>query len=258
METSNPRGTITAGRSLWFALAIALMVAGIFSYRLTFHWMPPFVYAALAAVVAGLLVRSLVNSLVHFVQCYREEGQLQVLPLALNVVAVIFLVVLPFTRFLVVMGVLGGGSPRILSGFGDWLGGEGYPRAEGLHRGLDVAGSRGTPVLAAADGRIVVATDNGDACGLIVVIDHRPHGYRTIYCHLSELSVKRGEDVKRGQPIGVIGMTGQRAWPRYEHVHWELRTGDRHEDPVPRTTGCFDATRQYPADRLVLTYPVKC
>ena len=116
-------------------------------------------------------------------------------------------------------------------------------------------------MLAAADGRVTVARDNRDLCGLIVVIAHDPHGYRTVYCHFSAISVTSGEIVKRGQKIGAIGTTGQRAWPGYEHVHLELQRGVSArdiEDPAPRIVGCFDGTKLYPADRLVLTYPVKC
>jgi murein DD-endopeptidase MepM/ murein hydrolase activator NlpD len=77
---------------------------------------------------------------------------------------------------------------------------------------------------------------------------------------LAATSVKRGEHVKRGDRIGAIGTSGMRAWPGYEHVHWELQKGKGgpYEDPVSKTVGCFDATRPYPTDRLVLTYPVKC
>jgi hypothetical protein len=71
-------------------------------------------------------------------------------------------------------------------------------------------------VLAAADGRVTVARDSGDLCGLIIVIVHDPHGYRTIYCHSSSIFVKPGEMVTRGQPIGTVGTTGQRAWPGFE------------------------------------------
>ena len=148
----------------------------------------------------------------------------------------------------------------MLAGFGDWRGSEGYPRPS-AHRGIDVAGRIGTDVLAAAEGRVTVARDNQDLCGLIVVVVHDPHGYRTVYCHLSVLAVKPGEDVQRGQRIGALGTTGQRAWPGYEHVHLELQRGrdaNALEDPLSRIVGCFDGTKPYPADRLVLTYPVPC
>jgi len=115
--------------------------------------------------------------------------------------------------------------------------------------------------LAAADGRVTVARDNGDLCGLIVVIAHDTHGYRTVYCHFSAIAVQAGESVQRGQRIGVVGTTGQRAWPGFEHVHLELQRGrdiNDLEDPLPRIVGCFEATKRYPAYRLVLTYPVTC
>jgi murein DD-endopeptidase MepM/ murein hydrolase activator NlpD len=119
----------------------------------------------------------------------------------------------------------------------------------------------GADVLAAADGRITVARDNRDLCGLIVAIAHDPHGLRTVYCHLSEVAVRVGDSVQRGQRIGAVGTSGQRAWPGFEHVHLELQRGrdiNALEDPLARIVGCFDAPKAYPADRLVLTYPVKC
>jgi murein DD-endopeptidase MepM/ murein hydrolase activator NlpD len=105
-----------------------------------------------------------------------------------------------------------------------------------------------------------VARDNGDLCGLIVAIVH-DQDYRTIYCHFSEIAVRAGDGVERGQRIGAIGTSGQRAWPGFEHVHLELQRGrdiNDLEDPVAKMVGCFDPTRRYPTDRLLLTYPVRC
>ncbi len=153
----------------------------------------------------------------------------------------------------------GDGAPRILAGFGDWLGSEGYPRPS-PHRGLDVAGRLGADVIAAAGGRVTVARDNRDLCGLIVVVDH-VGDYRTVYCHFAEIAVQVGDTVNRGQRIGTVGTSGQRAWPGFEHVHLEVQRGrdvNAIEDPLPRLVGCFDATKEYPVDRLVLTYPVRC
>ena len=150
--------------------------------------------------------------------------------------------------------------PLILSGFGDVRGPEGYPRTDGAHSGVDIGAVVGTPVIAPADGSVVMARDNRDACGLIVVLDHPPLGlgYTTLYCHLSAYVVKAGDPVKRGDVIGKTGNTGLRAGSGFEHVHWELRRGGMHEDPLTKTVGCFDPARQYPNDQLVLTYPVKC
>ncbi len=221
---------------------------------------PRFFFPALAALGAGLLVLSLVRGLTRLVRGDREQGLRGLLPVLLIAAATILFVVLPGARLLEVLVHPRGGPPQILTGFGAWRGSEGYPRLD-PHRGLDIKGHVGADVLAAAEGRVTAARDNHDLCGLIVAIAHDPHGYRTIYCHLSVLAVKPGESVARGQRIGALGTTGQRAWPGYEHVHLELQRGsDLHDihDPAPRIVGCFDATRSYPADRLVLTYPVKC
>lgn len=221
---------------------------------------PRFLFPALAAVGGGLLVLSLVRSLARLVRGYREHRLRRLLPVLALAAATFLVVVLPGARLLEVLVHPRDGPPHVLTGFGHWRGAEGYPRAD-PHRGLDIASRVGADVLAAAEGRVTLARDNRDLCGLIVVIAHDPHDFRTIYCHLAVLAVKPGESVARGQRIGAIGTTGQRAWPGYEHVHLELqRGGDLHDihDPTPRIVGCFDAARSYPADRLVLTCPVKC
>jgi murein DD-endopeptidase MepM/ murein hydrolase activator NlpD len=260
MRESRTPGWRTARPLLWFALPAPVLVYVGASSPSIAQRVPRFLFPTLAVVGGGLLLFSFVNSVVQFIRRYRKEGRLRIVPLVANTVATIVLVVLPSTRFLTTMAASESGMPQILAGFGDWRGSEGYPRLN-RHRGLDIAGRIGSEVLAAADGRVTVARDNRDLCGLIVVIAHDPHGYRTVYCHLAVISVKPGEGITRGQRIGEIGTTGQRAWPGYEHVHWELqRGGDMKdiEDPVSRLAGCFDETRLYPADRLVLTYPVKC
>jgi murein DD-endopeptidase MepM/ murein hydrolase activator NlpD len=248
------------GRVLWFALPTAVVVFLGASSPWVAQRTPRFLFPALAAAGAALVVFSFVNSLVHFVRRCRREGRLRFFPVVVNAVATVFLVVLPLTHLLRAVTASGDGAPRILAGFGDWLGSEGYPRPS-PHRGIDIAGSMGADVLAAADGRVTVARDNRDLCGLIIVIDHDPHGYRTVYCHFSVIAVRAADSVKRGQRIGAIGTSGQRGWPGFEHVHLELqreRDINDIEDPLPRIVGCFDGTKLYPADRLVLTYPVKC
>ena len=259
MEAARTRGRLTAARTLWFALpAAALVYVGASSPWIA-QRAPRFLFPLVGAAGAALVVVSFVNSLVQFVRRYRGEGRFRFFPVVVNVVATVFLVILPLTHLLRAITPAGDGVPRILAGFGDWRGSEGYPRLS-PHRGIDVAGSMGADVLAAADGRVTVARDNLDLCGLIVVIDHA-HGYRTVYCHFSEIAVRVGDSVTRGQRIGAVGTSGQRAWPGFEHVHLELQRGrdiKDIEDPLPRLAGCFDGTKLYPADRLVLTSPVKC
>jgi murein DD-endopeptidase MepM/ murein hydrolase activator NlpD len=245
------------GLPLGVAVAILAVVAAAspsIAQRL-----PRFFFPVVAAVGGALAVFTFARALARVVrQDRRRRGDLGRLLVA--GVAMIALAVLPASRLLGVITAPPGGPPRILGAFGDWLGGEGYPRLS-PHRGLDFKGPPGADVLAAADGRVTVARDNRDLCGLIVVVLHDPHGYRTVYCHLAEVAVRPGDHVTRGQRLGTLGTTGQRAWPGYEHVHLELQRGADPrdvEDPAPRLAGCFDPRATYPADRLVLTYPVGC
>jgi len=213
--------------------------------------LPRFVFPGLAVVGAVASTIAVVRALL------RGRPHLR---LVVAVIAFLVLGVLPGIRLVGVLAAPSSGPPYILAAFGDWLGSEGYP-LPGPHRGVDIKGAVGSDVLAAADGRVVVARDSGDLCGLIVAIVHDPHGYRTVYCHFATIVVRPGDEVRRGQRIGTLGTTGQRGWPGYEHVHLELQRGtDRNdlEDPMRRLAGCFDARAPYQADRLVLTYPLAC
>jgi murein DD-endopeptidase MepM/ murein hydrolase activator NlpD len=219
--------------------------------------LPRFLLPGLAAVGAVVILWSFVAALARLRRGVRAD---RLLALLLSAAALVFLVALPITRLARVLAGSPAGEPLVLARFGDWLGSEGFPRLS-AHRGIDVVGRPGSDVLAAADGRVIVARDNRDLCGLILVLVHAPHGYRTIYCHSAELAVRVGDDVRRGQRIGALGTTGQRAWPGYEHVHLELQKGPEKsgvEDPLLRMAGCFEPSARYATDRLVLTYPVRC
>jgi murein DD-endopeptidase MepM/ murein hydrolase activator NlpD len=114
-------------------------------------------------------------------------------------------------------------------------------------------------VVAAADGVVTFSGTAGNpACGTLVIIRHTPFDYETIYCHLNDATASIGK-VKRGDVIGHIGTSGLRPGPGFEHLHFGLSLGgDRFVDPQPKIVGCFDPRKEYPADRLVLTYPVQC
>lgn len=237
------------------ALAIAAGASPSISQRL-----PRFFFPAVALIGGVSATIGVVRVLRRLGRGERPQRGRDVLRLGAVLIAFVLLAALPLVRLIGVLTAPSTGAPYILAGFGDWIGAEGYPHPS-RHRGIDVKGPVGSDVLAAADGRVVVARDHGDLCGLIIVIVHEPHGYRTVYCHSATLLVRPGEDVRRGQRIATLGTTGQRAWPGYEHVHLELQRGtDRNavEDPMGRLAGCFDAHASYPRDRLVLTYPVPC
>lgn len=87
------------------------------------------------------------------------------------------------------------------------------------HKGLDFAGAKGDPVVAPADGKVVVAGYEKEGFvvhGNAVILDHG-HGVTSIYMHLSKIEVKLGDKVKQGQKIGEIGHTGISTGP---HLHW--------------------------------------
>jgi murein DD-endopeptidase MepM/ murein hydrolase activator NlpD len=261
-HANTQRSTTDLARSMATRLglpaAAALMLAA--SSPAIAHAVPRFLFPTVALVGAGLMTVAFSRASWAVVRGPRADRSRAIGRFALTSIGFVILTLLPLTRLVGILTAPAAAPPRILVGFGDWRGGEGYPRSS-PHRGLDFAGRVGSDVLAAADGRVVVAHEHGDLCGLIVVIVHAPHDYRTVYCHFATIGVRPGDDVARGQPIGTVGTTGQRAWPGYEHVHLELQRGRdvaAVEDPRPRLAGCFDAQARYPTDRLVLTYPLRC
>ncbi|NNF64975.1 MAG: peptidoglycan DD-metalloendopeptidase family protein [Acidimicrobiia bacterium] len=104
--------------------------------------------------------------------------------------------------------------------------------ARKLHSGLDIAAPSGTPLVAAAGGRIVLADWFG-GYGLTVIIDHGG-GVATLYAHQSRLAVSAGDTVGSGDLVGYVGSTGLSTGP---HVHFEVRTQGTAEDPLPWLRG---------------------
>jgi len=170
---------MTRGWLLWVAAALIFAASSSPSIA---QRVPRLLLPAAGAAGAVLVTVAFLSSLGRLVRGYREAGALSFAPVIVPLVALVFLVILPAMHLQRALMASRGQAPRILAGFGDWFGSEGYPLFR-RHRGLDIKARPGSEVLAAADGRITVARDNGDLCGLIVVIDHDPHGYRTVYCH---------------------------------------------------------------------------
>ena len=86
------------------------------------------------------------------------------------------------------------------------------------HLGIDIANSKGTPILAADDGYVRLAGRDTYGYGNQVVIDHG-NGYLTRYAHLEKVLVKAGDTVKKNQKIGTMGNTGRSTGP---HLHFEI------------------------------------
>jgi murein DD-endopeptidase MepM/ murein hydrolase activator NlpD len=96
-----------------------------------------------------------------------------------------------------------------------------------LHTGIDISGSTGTPISAAADGTVILSQTYG-GYGRAVVIDHGG-GMATLYAHQSSIAVSVGDVVSRGEVIGYVGCTGSCTGP---HLHFEVRLNGVPVDPM--------------------------
>jgi murein DD-endopeptidase MepM/ murein hydrolase activator NlpD len=96
-----------------------------------------------------------------------------------------------------------------------------------FHRGLDISARRGTPVRAPADG-IVVFTGRNGGLGRTVRISH-DFGYTTVYGHLDKISVEAGDEVYRGQEVGLLGNSGRSTGP---HLHYEVQLEGVAKNPL--------------------------
>ena len=123
---------------------------------------------------------------------------------------------------------------RVIAGFG--------PTPNGLQNdGINLAVPEGTPIKAAEDGVVAYAGNELKGYGNLVLVRHS-NGFVTAYAHASEILVKRGETVKRGQVIAHSGQTGNVTSPQ---LHFEIRKGSTPVDPAqyPQrglTTGTVD------------------
>lgn len=97
------------------------------------------------------------------------------------------------------------------------------PRSQGIHgyNGVDIAPPAGTPIIAAADGKVIVSKSGGwnGGYGNYVVIRH-DNGTQTLYAHMSKVLVSSGETVEQSQVIGNVGSTGKVTGA---HLHFEIR-----------------------------------
>lgn len=95
------------------------------------------------------------------------------------------------------------------------------------HTGVDISSSKGDPILSAASG-VVEYSDYSNGYGNHVIINHK-NGYKTLYGHSSKLLVKKGDLVKKGQTIALVGSTGVSTGP---HLHFEIRIDNIPVDPT--------------------------
>lgn len=103
-----------------------------------------------------------------------------------------------------------------------------FSGSRAMHTGVDLAGSMGQPIRAAAAGTVIRAAYWG-AYGKVIEIDHG-RGLTTRYGHLSNIRVRTGDQIEQGQLIGSMGNTGRSTGT---HLHYEVRIDGRAVNPMP-------------------------
>jgi hypothetical protein len=105
---------------------------------------------------------------------------------------------------------------KVLSGFGRRI----HPifKVPKMHYGIDFTAPIGTPIQSTGSGRVIRVENKRSGYGNSVVIDHG-YGYKTLYAHMSHVSVREGQEVVRGQQIGKVGNSGTSTAP---HCHYEV------------------------------------
>ena len=96
------------------------------------------------------------------------------------------------------------------------------------HNGIDFAAAEGTPVYAIKDGAVYAAIEKDPEFGNYIILSHDLGKMTSVYAHLSKITVDRYQYVKKGDVIGYVGQTGKATGP---HLHFEIRTGGKAEDP---------------------------
>ncbi len=101
-------------------------------------------------------------------------------------------------------------------------------KIESAHNGLDIIANQGQDVLAAADGIVADVERSRKGLGNVITLDHG-NGWTTRYSHLSEITVRKGQEVKKGKKIATVGVSGQTLAP---HLHYEVLLDGVPRDPV--------------------------
>lgn len=101
-------------------------------------------------------------------------------------------------------------------------------RERSFHDGIDIRNQAGTPIFAARSGRVIYSDRKVRGYGNMVIIRHDDR-YATVYAHNRKNLVRRGEFVKQGQLIGLVGSTGHASGP---HLHFEVRYLEMAQDPL--------------------------
>ncbi|MFQ5694191.1 MAG: LysM peptidoglycan-binding domain-containing M23 family metallopeptidase [Nitrospinota bacterium] len=101
-------------------------------------------------------------------------------------------------------------------------------RGKSVHQGIDIAAKTGTPIQAAEDGLVIFSGRGPGGYGFMLILRH-PNGFHTIYAHNHKNLVRKGQRVRQGEVIGLVGSTGRSTGP---HLHFEIRNRTKPKDPL--------------------------
>jgi murein DD-endopeptidase MepM/ murein hydrolase activator NlpD len=115
---------------------------------------------------------------------------------------------------------------RMASGYGYRI----HPiyKVRKMHWGMDFSAPTGTEIFATGDGKVKRIISSRRGYGNHIVIDHG-YGYETLYGHMSQIDVRRGQKLNRGDVIGLVGNTGTSSAP---HLHYEVWKDDQKINPA--------------------------
>jgi murein DD-endopeptidase MepM/ murein hydrolase activator NlpD len=122
------------------------------------------------------------------------------------------------------------------------------------HKGVDYAAKRGTPILAAGDGKVIFKGKKG-GYGKVMIVQHGSK-YTTLYAHLKTYNrkLRKGSKVKQGQTIAYVGSSGLATGP---HLHYEFRVNGTHRNPLTvKLPVSSPVPKRYMADFELTTTPV--
>jgi len=102
------------------------------------------------------------------------------------------------------------------------------PRGRRHHDGIDIPAPRGTPIIAVDSGMVIYSDDGIRGYGNMIVISHGDDVF-TVYAHNKKNKVSKGEKVKKGETIALVGNTGRSTGP---HLHFEIRVKNKKRDPA--------------------------
>lgn len=102
------------------------------------------------------------------------------------------------------------------------------PKGSKKHWGVDLAAKRGTPILAAHNGKVVYAGRGFSGYGKLIILEYGTV-WASFYSHLDKILVSQGDQIVRGEKIGLMGSTGRSSGP---HLHFELRRNRKPVNPL--------------------------